>query len=376
MRRGLWIVGTTLVAAALVGGGWFAAGAFTSPEQWEAQAAPPEAEPVLADVTRGDLIDTQTLGASIAAAQEQTVVLGAVEGASRSIVTGSPLTGGMDIDMGTVVARVNDAPVFALSSPFPFYRDLGVGDTGADVRALQENLHALGLLGVPDGSFGPATAKAVAALFRSAGASAPARTDPLDSTAPIPETPVLSPYLPLSAAITVTSLPATITTVPAVGADLATTTTFGFASRSAVIRVAVTPDLADTLAPGAELRCTVGQDEPLPCTVSALTTEESTDTGATTGTPTTWADLAPHEGSIDISRAQERAAVLLPDILLAQDALLLPLVAVAQHDDDAGTVLRRTDDGFETVDVHIIATLDGQAAVTGDLEPGDRVRVD
>lgn len=179
MRRSVLIAGSAISALALVAGGWFAARAFTSPAQWEAQASAPVAKPLLAEVTQGDLVDVRTLGAAVVPSALTQAALTPAAEAGRSIVTESALSPGTTVKAGTVLVRINGHPVFALASTFPFYRDFGAGDSGPDMTALQRNLISLGLPSQADGEFGAATARAVGMLFRNGNAAAPARPDPV-----------------------------------------------------------------------------------------------------------------------------------------------------------------------------------------------------
>ncbi|MBD3943124.1 peptidoglycan-binding protein [Microbacterium sp. NEAU-LLC] len=401
MRRVIWIAGAAVTATVLVGGGWLAAGAFTSPEQWQAQASAPEPQPVLAEVLRGDLVDERTLGASIVpSSQLVAAVLPAAE-APRSIVTEAPVTPGAPVATGTVLLRVNGQPVFAFASAFPFYRDLGVGDSGPDVTALQQNLVGLGLLGAADGNFGAATARAVAELYREARATAPTRPDPVPPSAAEPaagrdagpdakgmdaataadgeaEAEASHPYLPLSATVAVPALPAVLAGAPAVGADLATGGEIAFAAPDAVLRLMVEPDLAGTLVVGADLECRVAADEPFPCRVTRVFDATPTAAGVGEGDGVmAWADVVPASGTIEATRLGERATVTVDVATLATDALLVPASALAQQTETRGTVLRQTEDGsFRTVEVGVVAALDGTIAITGDVRPGALLRVD
>ncbi|HEX4822544.1 MAG TPA: efflux RND transporter periplasmic adaptor subunit [Acidimicrobiales bacterium] len=51
---------------------------------------------------------------------------------------------GDKVDCGEVMYRVDDRPVVLLCGAVPAYRDLRVGDSGVDVRQLNQNLHQLG----------------------------------------------------------------------------------------------------------------------------------------------------------------------------------------------------------------------------------------
>ncbi|WP_166880172.1 peptidoglycan-binding domain-containing protein [Salinibacterium sp. ZJ450] len=394
MSRRVWLtafgVATTGV---LVAGGWFAAQAFTSPAQWEAQAMPPAVEPVLAEVQRGDLIATRTLPGVIAAQTEESVMLAAVTDAARSVVTDSPLSPGESLAAGALAAWVNGSPVFAIASPFPFYRDLGVGDAGPDVRVLQDNLTHLGLLSGADGKFGQATAKAVAKLYLGVGGAAPHRT--LDIATPAPETttttiteapiaPALAPapasehpYLPLSAVAAFTSLPAQIVAVPPVGADVTAGASIGVVSTRNVVRVGVTPDAASALLLGAAVTFTVAGQPAVAGVVDRVFEATADEVGVGAGgEPMKWADILP-AGEDELAAVGTAVSVVVETRQIAAGALLVPTVAVAQHDGTDGIVLRREDDGtFLEVPVSVLGSDGGRSAVAGELQPGDRVRVD
>ena len=389
MSKRVWL---TAIGAAttgvLVAGGWFAAQSFTSSAQWEAQAAPPTAEPVLAQVERGDLVATRTLPGVIAAQTEESVALAAVADAARSVVTSSPLSPGAVLSAGELAAWVNGSPVFAIASPFPFYRDLGVGDAGPDVRMLQDNLAQLGLLGTADGKFGQATAQAVAKLYREAGSVvAPQRS--LDIATPAPHSatkttadsepvpPAEHPYVPLSAVAAFSSLPAQIIAVPPVGADVTAGASIGVVSSRQVVRVGVPPDAASVLLPGAAVVVTVSGQQSATGTVDRVfeATAEAVGVGAG-GETMKWADIIPATEA-ELAAVGTAASVVVETRTIATDALLVPTVAVAQHEGTTGIVLRQEADGtFLEVPVSILGSDGGRTAIDAELQPGDRVRVD
>jgi hypothetical protein len=147
------LIVTVVVGIGLIGGGWFAASVFTSPEQRAAAAAPPAAAPILAEVESGNLLDTRTLSGTIRPTDAFDAVLVAAGGGSRSVVTSLNVSKGASVAIGSVVATVNGQPVFALQSPFPLYRDIGVGDSGVDVRSLQDSLKSMGPLAFREREF-------------------------------------------------------------------------------------------------------------------------------------------------------------------------------------------------------------------------------
>ncbi|MDQ0613552.1 peptidoglycan hydrolase-like protein with peptidoglycan-binding domain [Microbacterium sp. W4I4] len=387
VRRGILIAGSSIAALALIAGGWLAARAFTSPAQWEAQAAPPKAEPVLAEVSRGDLIDQRTLGAAVVPSSQTTTILIPVSGAARSIVTESALSTGDAVSAGGVLLQVNGQPVFALASAFPFYRDLGVGDSGPDVLGLQRNLVELGLLSHADGDFGAATAKAVGLLYRRADAAAPTRIVDAAPSQGSPSTadgagtasapPSSNVYLPLSAVAAVPELPAVVSRVPAIGDDIAEQGSIAFAAADAVLRLSIDPSVAAALTPGSDADCAVGADTPAPCRVQRVFTATGKEAGLDGDQVMTWAELSPDSGATGSDRVGERATVRFDVATLTTDALLIPASALAQQSETSGTALKQRPDGsFRTVELKIVAALDGTVAVTGDVHAGDLLRVD
>ncbi|WP_417554401.1 peptidoglycan-binding protein [Microbacterium sp.] len=388
MRRSVLVASSTITALALVAGGWFAARAFTSPAQWEARASAPAVKPVLADVTQGDLVDVRTVSAAVVPSAQTQALLTPAADAARSIVTESSLVPGTTVKAGTVLVRVNGHPVFALASTFPFYRDLGVGDSGPDVTALQRNLISLGLLSKADGEFGSGTARAVGTLFRNGNATAPTRPDPTprqqqradaadtSADAALATTPE-HPYLPLSAAVTVPAFPATVSQLPTIGTNIDEATTISFAAPYAVLRLSVDASMADALKTGTKAQCVIGADADAPCQVKRVFTGTGKDAGLDGDQVMTWAELTLTGGTIFSDRVDERATVRVEVATLASDSLLVPASALAQQSEASGTVLKQYDDGtFHAVKVDIIAALNGTVAVTGDLRSGDLLRVD
>lgn len=114
------------------------------------------------------LTGTVTLGDSLAVLPSPTG-----EGLSQ-VVTSVHVSAGDVVRSGDLLVEVSDRPLVALRLAFPLFRDLHVGDSGSDVRAVQEALAGAGLLGgTADGVFGARTAAAVIELYRSAGAIPP-----------------------------------------------------------------------------------------------------------------------------------------------------------------------------------------------------------
>ncbi len=405
-KRWLVAVACAVAAVALVGGGWLAATVFTSPEQRDAAAAAPSAVPVLVPVELGDLLDTRTLSGEIRATEAYTAALVAPTGSSRSVITSVNAVGGTEVDVGSLIATVNGQPVFAFASPFPFYRDLGSGDTGPDVQALQEGLSALGLLGGVDGTFGPATEKAVGELFTQHGFVAPHRdrasTDAGDTEASGKDestnpalarraTPVT--YFPFTAGLTVPSLPARVSTAPQVGSELGNATTFAFVSQSLAIFATIPESLPEGLATGSEVTVTGAGLDAVAGTVSLTSTanvapvsgdDASSANGiGATATPDGSSERVVRINLTDptlltVERSNQPVTVSVVVKTIATAALIVPITAVAESGPGHDAVLRaRPEGGLDRASVTILGTAGGRVAIApgGELSEHDKVRV-
>jgi len=111
-----------------------------------------------AAVTRGDVVDTESVDGTLSYAHERSLGLSA-----SGVVTWAP-GAGTTIGRGESLLRVNDRPVTLMYGSMPLYRTLrdGVSD-GKDVRQLEANLAALGYGSdmTVDDTFTAATAAAV-----------------------------------------------------------------------------------------------------------------------------------------------------------------------------------------------------------------------
>ncbi|TDC73108.1 peptidoglycan-binding protein [Actinomadura sp. 7K507] len=139
------------VAGLVVGGGVLA----WSADGEEAEAGQ-EARLATAVVSRGDLVDTETVDGKLTYDGVRTVWAGA-----SGVVTWAPKQGAT-VKRGGVLLRVAGEPVTLMYGDSPMYRTLGRGDSGKDVRQLERNLRALGHGGMTvDKEFTGATEAAV-----------------------------------------------------------------------------------------------------------------------------------------------------------------------------------------------------------------------
>lgn len=175
MSRNRVLVLALAGVAAAGAAGWVAGTQVQSSKEAAASAEPPLASAVTAAVKKMELASTIVTRGNAAYGQSAKVNLPA--GGGASLVTSAP-EAGRSLAEGDSFMEANGQPVFALLGGRPMYRDLGPGDTGEDVRQLEEALARLGLNPGPvDGTYDSSTAAAVGRLYARAGYSAPGQTD-------------------------------------------------------------------------------------------------------------------------------------------------------------------------------------------------------
>lgn len=145
-----------LVIGALAAGGAAAAAAvgFGGGDGTTPSAA--NLPPATAPVTRQTLQDAQTLDGELGFGLTYSAV-----NRLNGTVTWLPEAGAV-VSRGKPLYKIDNAPAVLMYGDVPAYRELKSGDEGADVRQLEQNLHALGYRGFTvDGEFTASTAAAV-----------------------------------------------------------------------------------------------------------------------------------------------------------------------------------------------------------------------
>lgn len=183
MSRLGWVGGVARsplgVAAGLVLGcvvGIGAALVFTqSPQQAAAERAVPTLPVVTAQVVTQQLTDSIEVGCEFSARQLDAYAPRSAGKFRSRVVTAIGVKAGDRLRSGTFVAAVSTRPVFAFVTTVPFFRDLRLGDTGPDVKALEKGLVAAGKLDRADDRFDQATLAALGAIYRKAGLAGPSR---------------------------------------------------------------------------------------------------------------------------------------------------------------------------------------------------------
>ncbi|MBN9199979.1 MAG: peptidoglycan-binding protein [Microbacterium chocolatum] len=151
-----WVIAVVLTAVVTW---WAASVTFARPTE-ETEMVEPQT------VTVADATVDRSLSVGVTVAREvATIATNLLSGVVTQASSEYP------VSEGEVVYTVGNVPVVAVQGSAPFYRELTVGNSGADVATLQAALQRLGYLaGAPDGRFGEATAGALRALQRDLGA--------------------------------------------------------------------------------------------------------------------------------------------------------------------------------------------------------------
>jgi hypothetical protein len=388
-RRGRRLVAAGSVVALVVAGaagGWFAALRLQSPDQIEAAATAPSPGPITASVVVSDLAETVNAQAEVVRATAQSAAIVLPE-ADAAVITAVWVAPGATADAGSALVAVNDRPVFALPGTFPLYRDIGRGDTGADVAQLQDGLRAAGysIRARETGTFGADTARAVRALYTTVGYAPASETVesteveqpsavPTGAEAQVAAAPVTRLVVPRSEIAVVPTLPAVVTGVPGVGTVLTVdNAAVQLATGVLLARAPVAVSVAGRVTAETSVSMTGPDGTVLAGQVAVITPavdggQAQVDVQALDGeVPETWLG----------------SSVLTTFVLqvVAEQALVVPTTAVVTSGSGGARVLREEADGsFQEVDVEELGSLSGRTAVRPldptALEAGDQVRVD
>lgn len=290
----------------------------------------------------------------------------------NSVVTDLTVEAGTRISSGTVLGRVSGRPIIVLNLPFTLYRDLGEGDSGDDVRALQDSLSSLSLYsGTVDGVYGAGTAQAVATLYRNNGLVPPEVGDaPLEST-PSEQVGSLTPVR-MSEIATIPEAYATIDSVASIGDQVGTDVPF------AVLRSGSTTVTA---------RIGAGSQDVFPVGATVSVSPQTDSRIQVAGTVASMSEFRTSDPDVEGSIPGYDITIELPDdealtdgstvtVMGEEDAstttgLAVPVTALREQDNSTYVLL--TDGTKATVEVSLVA--DGFALVEGDVTAGDTVEI-
>lgn len=286
-----------------------------------------------------------------------------VSPAARVVLSRAVVGPGSVLAVGTLIGEVSGRPVFAWAASAPRYRDLAVGDSGDDVRALQEILASLGFYTVAvDGVFDGYTFDALAAFYSAAGLRMPFVRVGTQGFA-------WREFVALPAAT------AEVVAIAAMGAELTSDVPLlRVRSQSPTITTTATVRELDRLAAGAEVGVIVDGSAPVRSTVVAVGPFETDEETGASGYPITIA--MPDGVPIPITAIvqvrlwrQTEQTLAVPAIAIRQEG---PKVYVLTPD-----AARKDDEALERVEVVVTAQSDGWVAIEprGPLVAGQKVLV-
>jgi membrane fusion protein, multidrug efflux system len=120
--------------------------------------------PDTAEVSRQTMLDTDEVNGTLGYG-----ITNFLAGRIPGVITKMPLPGDV-VTRGRSIYRVDNTPIVLMYGEVAAYRTLGPGDTGVDVKQLEENLKALGYSGFTvDSTYSSTTATAVKRWQRALG---------------------------------------------------------------------------------------------------------------------------------------------------------------------------------------------------------------
>lgn len=222
-----FLAGVAIGVIAMSATGLAAARLIESPDQLAAQSAAP-AHSVITGVARMRALSDDVVVRGIVR-PGRTVKVTASAPYSNVVITKMAAKLGGRVWPGHVIAEIDGRPIIALRGSLPAFRDLHEGDAGPDVAQLQTALIRLGYADFdPSGSFAAGTAGALGLLYTQLGYPPPTYRPPARKHVRTPP----SAYLPMSE---VSYIPAASAFVVSVAAS----TGSQVASGQVVLRLAV-----------------------------------------------------------------------------------------------------------------------------------------
>ena len=332
---------------------WWLGSSLTSAEQRAADALPPPARPVVVPVEWRELVDTVVVRGDVKPSEHGLLEV-QWSGTSEGIaVISAPLPElGETISEGGVVAEVSGRPIFLMEGQVPLWRELGSGDQGRDVVALQGFLVRLGAsIGDEPGIFGPATASAVARFYEDVGYPPMFR-----------ESPSSGPIVPFGEVVVIQAAPAYVAAVTAslggtVGGPILT-----LASSELVVESLLDPQAANLIEVGA---AAFVESETTGNTATGRVASIAPNSETTPQGRTGHRTVIAVDGGLEPNWLGLNVRVTITDASTGQPALVVPESALYAQADGLVRVVVQTDAGtFVEVPVRVGMTAGGFAVVT------------
>lgn len=352
IRRPGLVIGFVVLMVVLIAGAFVAGALLVNPADRAAAQAPesipvtyPVEERVVADQLR--LPGTYREGARLA--------LPASAGSGLAVVSRATATVGGALGWGDVVGEVSGRPRLAVPASIPLFRDIAVGDVGADVQALEGFLAALGYDVYVDDEFEEGSLWAVESWYEARGYELGGSVVNVGELIGTPQG------------------GETVASVAPVGTRLGGEIPFvEIVTSPAVALARATVIQAQELQPGQPVRLSFGAGVPVEtviASVGAPTADESGAIGVEVAVT-----IPP---ALAVEAASGRPA-LVEDLTTAEPTLAVPVVAIRQDGADTYVMADAGDEKpLRRVEVRVTAQAGGWAALdsTGELKEGDLVSV-
>lgn len=313
-----------------------------------------------------------------------------------NVVVRQSLAVGDHVLPGSLAGVVSGEPYIFLPGPLPLYRNVSFSDQGDDVLALQTALGSLGYRVEQDGVVGQATMNAAKDLFASAGYSLPASpvgsknsaaggTADVDEGKSLPPAPTaLIPYIPFRQLLLLPVGGGVVATSAQVGAEItADTPLLTVRATPSYVEFITDVTQADLLPVGTKLSVRLDSKEFL-ATVEKIGAFQEGKEGTKPGKPIALAPTEPGGMGLPVGQA-----ATITTVGETEESLSVPLIAV--REDAAGHyVTRQSSAGGtqnsgaaspmpaaaqERVNIRVLRTGGGYAAISADLRAGDKVKV-
>lgn len=352
-----WLLAVFAAVVLIVAAGSFVAGRLFSGTASALADANQVTIPVSARVEERSVTDAVSVQGTVAAGRQLVVAPSAPDGTSAAVVVALSQRVGATVSSGSLLGVVSNRPVFLLQTPIPFFRDLSLDDTGADVSALQGALNAGGFRTPVTGRMTSSTLNAVKAMYKKAGFALPDGTRATSVDA--------------RELVTTSSSDPVVVSEASVGDTLS--------AQLPLMTLRLSPDVVTarvnelqhgSFALGTTVRLSAPPGYDGRGKVTAVGDfEGSSDTQPIAGYDIQVAfDDSAHAPSIS-------SPVVVESAIAARPSLAVPSVAIRQ--DDRGTYLELDARGKtqRRVNVTVTARADGWAAITGNVKAGQEVSV-
>jgi hypothetical protein len=279
--------------------------------------------------------------------------------AERVVVTAGGAAAGSTLSPGDVIAEISGRPLFAIPGDIPLYRNIAPGESGNDVRALQQFLLDLGYGGGPTpGTLDAGTIAALGRLYRDANHRLPYIADGVQGVA-------WREFAPLPSADPQVISAAPVGTV--LGPDVPV---MSLQTSAPTLTARVTVLERDEFAPGAPIGVSAGGGPPVATTVIGVGEFGTDEATGVSGHPLTVA--VPEGIPLDGSRP-----LVLVNLDPPAPTTAVPAVAIRQEGGEIFVLVAPEGDKASPsrVPVTVIAQADGWVAISPDerLPVGSRV---